>query len=138
MCFFEITDKKGQAGHTRVQLHNLSTLIVHARVACNLKIYGQPVSAGSLYDGTDIWLLYPQQFNQGWFDIESVLQKKGKNIATMIYECTPENRKQQLTMLLELEFWDEFDKRRKLPSRPYYFDFNRWLWIPQLKDSSEV
>lgn len=134
----ELVGEKGQAGRTLVRIHNPSTLIVRARVACNFRLYGQPVSAGDLYDGKDIWLLFPQQTSQGWFEIESLLQKKGKNVATMIGECNPENRKEQLTMLLKLEFWDELGARRKLPARHHYFDFDRWLWIPQLAERSEA
>lgn len=132
----ELVGEKGQAGRTLFRIHNPSTLIVRARVACNLLVYGQPVSAGNLYDGKDIWLLFPQQTSQGWFEIESLLQKKGKSVATMIGECNPENRKEQLTMTLELEFWDELGARRKLPPRHHYFDFDSWLWIPQLAESS--
>ena len=56
----------------------------------------------------------------------------------MVAECNPENRKEQLTMMLELEFWDELGARRKLPPRHHYFDFDRWLWIPQLAEVSET
>ena len=130
--------EKGRVGRTLVQLNNPSTLIVRARVAFNFRIYGEPVTAGPLYDGKDVWLLFPQQMSQGWFEIESLLQKKGKTVAALIAECTPANRKEQLTMMLELEFWDELGARRKLPARQHWFDFERWSWIPQLAERSEV
>ena len=116
------------------RLHNPSTLLVRARVQCNLKVYGAPVQAGALYDGDDVWLIFPQETSQGWFEIETLLERKGKNVAAMIAEGTPANRKDQLTMRLKLEFWDELGERRVLPARPHYFDFERWAWIPQLAE----
>jgi hypothetical protein len=52
----------------------------------------------------------------------------------MIAERTPVNREDQLSAVLELEFWDELGAKRKLPARPHYFDFDRWAWIPRLAD----
>jgi hypothetical protein len=103
----ELIGEKGQAGRTLFRIHNPSTLIVRAKVACNFRLYGDPITADPLYDGKDIWLAFPQQTSQGWFEIESLLQKKGKDVAAMIAEYTPDNRKNQFTMDLELEFWDE-------------------------------
>jgi hypothetical protein len=132
----QLDPQKGSAGRTAVQLYNLSTLIVRARVNFNFRIYGQAVSAGGLYDGKDVWLLFPQQSTQGWFEVEELAQKRGKTVVTMMSESTPANRKEQLTMVLELEFWDDLGARRKLPGRPHYFDFDRWAWIPQIADPS--
>lgn len=134
----QLLGEKGQAGRTLVQLHNPSTLLIRARINFNFRVYGEPVSAGPLYDGKEVWLLFPQQMSQGWFEVESLLQKKGKSVAKMIAECTPANREDQLTMMLELEFWDELEARRKLPARRHYFDFERWVWIPQLAERSET
>jgi hypothetical protein len=134
----QLVGDKGHKGRTLVQLHNPSTLIVRARVNFNFRVYGQPVTAGALYDGTDVWLLFPQQMSQGWFEIESLLQKKEKTVAAMISECTPANRNEQLTMMIELEFWDELEARRKLPARAHYFDFERWAWIPHLAERKET
>jgi hypothetical protein len=134
----QLVGDKGQVGRTLVQLHNPSTLIVRAKINFNFRVYGQPVTAGALYDGNEVWLLFPQQMSQGWFEIESLLQKNGKTVAAMIEECTGANRKDQLTMELELEFWDELDERRKLPARVHYFDFERWAWIPQLAERLEI
>ena len=130
----ELIGQKGQAGRTLFRIHNPSTLVVRARVACNFRVYGDPVSADPLYDGKDTWLLFPQQASQGWFEIDSLLQKKGKSVAAMIGECTVVNRQEQLTMVLELEFWDELGAKRKLPGRRHYFDFDRWAWIPRLAE----
>jgi hypothetical protein len=55
----------------------------------------------------------------------------------MVGEHSPVNAKQQLTMSLELEFWDELGAHRKLPGRKHYFDFGRWAWIPYLTDESQ-
>ena len=130
----ELVGQKGEPGRTLFRIHNPSTLVVRARVACNFRIYGEPVGADPLYDGKETWLLFPQQTSQGWFETESLVQKKGKSVATMIGECTATNRHEQLTMVLELEFWDELGARRRLPGRPHYFDFDRWAWIPRLAE----
>jgi hypothetical protein len=74
--------------------------------------------------------------SQGWFEIESILQKKGKSVAIMTTEHVQENTKEQLTMMLSLEFWDELGARRELPQRLHYFDFNQWVWIPELTERS--
>ncbi len=52
----------------------------------------------------------------------------------MINETTAANSGHQLTMFLELEFWDELGNTRKLPPRTHYFDFGRWLWIPHITE----
>jgi hypothetical protein len=130
----ELVGQKGQAGRTLFRIHNPSTLVVRARVGCNFRVYGDPVGADPLYDGKETWLVFPQQTSQGWFEIDSLLQKKGKSVAAMIGESTVVNRREQLTMVLELEFWDELGAKRKLPGRPHYFDFDRWDWIPRLAE----
>jgi hypothetical protein len=133
----DLVGTKGDAGRTLFRLHNPSTLVVRARVACNFRLYGDPITAGPLYDGQQTWLLFPQQAIQGWFEIDSLLQTKGRSIPSMIADCTPVNRENQMTMLLELEFWDELGTRRRLPARHHYFDFDRWGWIPQIADARE-
>ena len=125
---------KGDAGKTVFQLHNPSPLVVHARVNCNFRIYGDPVEYHPLYAGKERWLLFPQQTHQGWFDLDTLLQKKGKKVAAITEEYTPANCQNQLTMFLELEFSDELGATRKLPGRSHYFDFNRWAWIPNLSE----
>jgi len=90
-----------------------------------------------LYSGEENWLLYPHQGSQGWFEVESLLQQQGKNVKAMQTEIREENRKRQLTMILELTFWDEFGATRTLPPRPHYFDFKRWAWISSLGEHAE-
>jgi hypothetical protein len=133
-----LKDNKGEQGLTFFELQNPSTLIVRARINFNFQVYGQLVSAGGLYNGNEVWLVFPQQISRGWFEIESLLQQKGKTVAAMIKEYTPENQMEQLSAVLEIEFWDELDQRRKLPERLHYFDFNRWTWIPQLAEGAEL
>jgi hypothetical protein len=133
----QLVGDKGEVGRTLFRIHNLSTVEVRATVACNFQVYGELVSAGPAYDGADTWLVFPQQTVQGWFEIESLLQKKGRSVVAMMAESTPVNRKSQLTMLLELTFWDEFGVRRRLPMRPHYFDFDRWAWIPQITEDRQ-
>ena len=130
--------KVGDSGRTTFQLHNASALVVRARVNFNLKVYGQAVTAGPLYDGTENWLVYPYQISQGWFEIESLLKQQGRNVAAMRSEVSEENRKRQLTMVLDLTFWDEFGVTRNLPPRPHYFDFQRWGWIPSLGERADT
>lgn len=122
----------GDSARTTFKLHNSSPLVVRAKVNFNLEVYGQPVTAGALYDGRENWLLFPHQQSQGWFEVESLLKQQGKNVAAMQAEVSEENRKRQLSMVLELTFWDEFGVTRTLPPRPHYFDFKRWGWIPSL------
>jgi hypothetical protein len=124
------------AGRTLLKLVNPSTLVVRARVNCNFRVYGVPVSNGPAYDGREVWLLFPQQFSQGWFEVEAILQQRGKTIAAMTTESTDANAAEQLTMRLELQFWDELDNHRELPARKHYFDFRRWAWIPFLTEES--
>jgi hypothetical protein len=127
----------GDSGHTTFQLHNGSPLVVRAKVNFNFKVYGQPVTAGALYDGRENWLLFPHQQSQGWFEVETLLRQQGKNVPAMLAEVREENRKRQLTMVLELSFWDEFGATRALPPRPHYFDFTRWDWIPSLSEHAD-
>ena len=131
----QLIAEKGTAGKTMFRLHNPSTLVVRAQVACNFRVYGDPVRYHPAYDGTDLWILFPQQVSQGWFEIEPLLQAKGKSVTGMMSEHSPVNSKQQLTMFLELEFWDELGRHRKLPGRRHYFDFDRWAWIPHLTEN---
>jgi hypothetical protein len=134
----ELLGEKGQVGRTLVRIHNPSTLVVRAKVNFNFRIYGEPVEYSSPYAGKELWLVFPQQAYQGWFEIESLLQRKGKSVAAMIAECTPENRERQLTARLELDFSDELGGTRKLPPRSHYFDFDRWAWIPRLTTDDEA
>jgi hypothetical protein len=128
----------GDAGRTLVQLNNASPLVVRANVNFNFKVYGQPVTWGPLYDGRDSWVLFPQQLSQGWFEVEGLLKQQWKTVGQMQHELSEENRKRQLTMVLDLTFSDEFGVKRKLPPRPHYFDFGRWAWIPRLGEQADV
>lgn len=130
-----LTGENGGEGRTMFQIRNPSNLIVHARVNCNFRLYGQPVKAGSLYDGEERWVVFPQQDSQGWFTVESLLRQGAKDVEDLCRERTAANRKVQLTMLLELEFQDELGGHRNLPARHHYFDFVRWVWIPHLGES---
>lgn len=126
-----VGSKEGD-GRTLFRIHNGSNLVVRAKVNCNLRVYGEPVKAGALYDGEDTWRVFPQEFAQGWFEVSALVKQKGKDVAQMVKESTQQNRGEQLTMLLELEYTDELSAHRKLPPREYYFDFFRWAWIPHL------
>lgn len=125
----------GDAGRTVFQLNNPSPLVVRARVNFNFKVYDDEVSAGPLYDGREKWLVFPQQLSQGWFEVERLLNETGTSVSKMRSETSDENRKNQLSMALELEFSDELGTTRTLPRRRHYFDFQRWAWIPNLGES---
>lgn len=103
----DLLGNRGDSERTMFRIHNPSTLVVRAKVACNFRLYGNIIESYPSFDGRAIWLVYPQQTSQQWFEIDSLLQKKGKSVTAMIAEITDVNRKEQLTMLLELEFWDE-------------------------------
>jgi hypothetical protein len=134
----DLTGQKGDPGRTLFRLHNPSQLLVKATVACNLRIYGDPVEISELYDGKDVWVLFPQQNCQGWFELAALLSKKGRTVAQMMAERTPDNQKHQLTMDLSLHFQDELGATRRLPKRLHYFDFERWSWIPRLGEREGV
>ncbi len=131
---FELIGQRGTSGKTLVRFHNRSDLLVRAKLNCNFRLYGEPIMADALYSGKMKWLLFPQQMSQGWFELETLVQQKGKTVATMIAESTSTNRKDQFTMNVELEFWDEQGEHRNLPGRHHYFDFDRWAWIPELAE----
>jgi hypothetical protein len=131
MYSMELVGNKGDAGRTMFRIHNQSRLVVRAKVACNFRVYGDPIKYGPLYDGEELWLVFP---GQTVFEIEQLVQMKGKTVATMMRESTPTNREHQLTMLLEIEFEDELGSKRPLPRRMHYFDFDRWLWIPHIAE----
>lgn len=130
----DLVGTKGDAGRTLFRLHNPSPLLVRAKANFNFRLYGDPVEGDPPYSGKGTWLLFPQQVSQGWFEIDLLLQKKGKNVVQMIAERTPANHNNQFTMFLELDFSDELGEKRKLPGRSHYFDFDRWAWIPQLME----
>jgi hypothetical protein len=131
----------GDSGRTIFQLSNASPLIVRARVNFNFEVYGSPVSAGPLYDGSEKWVLFPHQLSQGWFEVAEVatlLKLVGRDVPSVQAQTSDENYRQQLTMVLELEFCDEFGVSRTLPPRPHYFDFKRWTWVPRLGEHSSI
>jgi hypothetical protein len=130
-------EEPGQ-GRTLFILNNSSPLIVRAKVNCNFRVYGESAEAGAPYSGKDWWILFPHQLSQGWFEINTLLQTKGKSIAAMIAEANPQNCTHQLTMFLELEFSDELGQKRTLPGRSHYFDFERWGWIPKLTEGARI
>ena len=72
----ELIDSKGQRGQTLFKITNPSTLVVRAKINCNFKIYGESVSAGHDFDGTDNWLVFPQQINIGSFELNQFSEKK--------------------------------------------------------------
>ena len=114
------------------RLINPSNYFVKARVNLNFKIYGDPVEYHPIYDGKEIWLVYPGQMSQGWYSIGTLLGKKGKTSEQMLQERTESNKTQQLTCDLQIDFTSETGYSRQYPPRHHYFDFERWAWIPDL------
>lgn len=123
--------------HTLFRIHNPSTLLVKAKVRCNLRVYDEPIDCSPDYNGKNTWYVFPQQINHGWFALNELLTKKGKTVQNMRTEMTPENRSHQLTIDLEIYFCDEEDNKRSLPSRRHFFDFAESRWIPQLTQKDE-
>ena len=128
----EITGTRGDAGRTVFQIHNPATVMLWTKVWCHFQIYGEPVDCSDEFAGRRAWRTYPQQINQGWFEIASLLSRRGKTVANMLGETTDANRGSQLTMDLEIEHRDELGGRRPLPPRRHYFDFRDWRWVPIL------
>lgn len=132
-----VADKPGEAGRTVFAIVNRSTLIIRAKVVCDIKVYGTPVTVRDSYDGTETWVAFPGETNRGWFEIAPLLEQQGKTTQQMMDEYTPENRATQLTMDLAVEFRDELGNKRKLPTRKYYFVFTEeWTWIPVITVSN--
>ncbi|HMM74864.1 MAG TPA: hypothetical protein PJ986_04080 [Gammaproteobacteria bacterium] len=119
-------------GRTMVTMSNGTMQVVKARLNLNVKVAGQPVSVGALYDGTQRWLLFPGFEQRGWFEIEGALDKASTSLATMRATVTESTRTCALTLFVEFECWDEFGQHRRLPAWPHYFDFERNQWIPSL------
>ena len=131
--YMEGTNDKGGAGRILFGINNSqSTLMLRAKIKCNFKVYNVPVEYSDDFNGVDTWYVFPQQISQGWYEIEPMLKKNGKTIEDMCQEYSENNRKQQLTMDLEIVFRDELKKERILALRRHYFAFNDWKWIPVL------
>jgi hypothetical protein len=76
----DLIGTKGDIGRTLFGLHNPSPRLVRAKVNCNFHLYGDPVEGDAPYAGKGIWLLFPQQMSPGWFEIDTLLQKKEKTL----------------------------------------------------------
>lgn len=139
MYYMRMADPDPATQNVRVLFgfHNPSTLIVFAKVWCNLKVYGASADYHPDFKGDNAWQLFPQQLAQGWFGIDKVLDQHGKSVAQMTAETKPENRARQLTMELVVEFRDQLGSVRKLPARPHFFDFSEWRWVPQFTKREE-
>ncbi len=129
-------EDKGKADRIIFRINNPSTLIIRAKIWCEIKVYGTPVIINDDFNGTNIWLVFPQQTSQGWYEIKPLLEQQGKTPQQMIQEYSPGNRRNQLTLDLTIEFRDELGNRRKLPTKKHYFAFNEWRWIPVLTGSN--
>ena len=128
----EETNDKGGEGRILFGINNPSTLLIRAKVRCNFMVYNVPVEYNDDFNGKNTWYIFPQQISQGWYEINRLLNNRGKTIEDMCQEYSDNNRDKQLTMDLEIEFIDELENPRKLPSRKHYFAFNDWRWIPVL------
>jgi len=132
------TNDNGGNGVILFRLHNPSTLIVRAKVWAEFKVYGAAVKALDAYSGTEVWLLFPQQIHQGWYQISDLVTQMGKTTSQMVSEATPQNATGQLTLDLTIEYRDELDQERRLPTRRHYFDFKKWTWIPILTEKDPM
>ena len=125
-------NNRGGPGIVSFRLNNPSTLIIRAKVWAEFRVYGITVDPGAPYNGTDTWILFPNQISQGWYSIANLLTQQGKSVAQMQTECSAQNSTTQLTLDLTIEFRDERGNTRKLPTRRHYFSFQDWTWIPVL------
>jgi len=126
----EVRGEAGGSARTMFRIHNPSTLVVRAKVRCNFRVYGELAEYHDDFNGKKTWYVFPQQMSQGWFEIAPLLAKKGKTCRQMVAEVTEDNRCEQLTMDLEIEFRGELGDKRKLPSRKHFFDFEERRWVP--------
>jgi hypothetical protein len=131
---YEMVGQNDRTGPGRIlfRLNNPSRLIIRAKVWADFKVYGVAVDPGDSYNGTNTWILFPQQISQGWYQIEDLIVQQGKSIAQMQAEYSAQNRLTQLTLDLTIEFRDELKNIRKLPTRRHYFSFQDWTWVPDL------
>jgi hypothetical protein len=128
----EAVGSAGSSGRTLFRIYNPSTLVIRSKVRCNFRVYGDLVECHNDFNGINTWYVFPQQRGQGWFEIATLLAKKGKTCQQMVIEASEGNRYEQLTMDLEIEFRDELGNERRLPSRKYFFNFQQWRWVPHL------
>ncbi len=56
----------------------------------------------------------------------------------MKMERTQANRKEQLTMELEIKFRDETGEEKELPTRRHFFDFEREDWVPEITKKNTI
>jgi heme/copper-type cytochrome/quinol oxidase subunit 2 len=126
----EVTDNKGGKGRTGFVIVNPSNLMLWAKVWCNFKVYGTSVDYADAYNGKETWCILPGSRTNGWYDIETLLKKRGETVKKMISDYSEENRDNQLTLDLKIDFLNEIGDKRSLPSMKYYFAFNEWKWIP--------
>ena len=122
-------DRKERTGFL---ILNPSNLMLEAKVWCNFKVYGKPVHPHDAYIGKKVWTILPGQPANGWFEIEPLLKQSGKTAQQMIKEYSDENRDNQLTLDLKIEFRNELGEKRTLDFIKYYFAFNEWSWIPNV------
>lgn len=127
-----VVDSQEKADKFAFRLMNPTDYMIDANVNCNFRIYGEPVKYDPAYDGTSTWGLFPHQISQGTITLSGVLAKKGKNPQQMTEERNASNASEQLTMDLEIDFKNEVGRNGRIPSRRHHFDFERWIWIPQL------
>ena len=127
---YSMNQSTSNKSHTIFQIYNQSNLVVKAKVRCNFLVYGEPVTFNSAFEGKEVWCSLPYQSISGWFDIEKLLAEKNYDQNKMIQNRTDANRATQLTMNLEIEYRDELDNERKLPSVKHFFDFKELRWIP--------
>jgi len=122
----------GHSERTIFVLTNPTTMLIRAKVWADCRVYGRTVDPGNAYNGTDTWILFPQQTSQGWFSIVDLLAQQGKNFDQMRAESSSQNSITQLTLDLTLEFRDERGTSRRLPTRTHHYSFADLAWIPVL------
>ena len=123
---------RGHPEITSFALNNPTTMLVRAKIWADCKVYDVKVNPPDAYNGTETWVLFPQQLSQGWFSIADLLAQQGKTMDQMRSECVPQNATTQLTLDLTIEFRDERRSVRKLPTRTHYYSFKDSTWIPVL------
>ena len=115
------------------RLINTTAYFIDALVFANFKVYGEKVNHGPDFDGSNVWEVFPKNLSQQFIYIDTLLSSKGKNIDNMIAEQNDGNKYEQLTLELRLELTNvDTGRERITPIRKYWFDFDRWLWIPYL------
>ena len=127
---FEIEAKSaGPDFHTFVRVINHSNFFCNVFVSLNMRIYGQTIKHSPKYDGEEPWLLLPKQITGGWFSINELLNKVGKNLQEVAVDKSYE-QSNKITIDLTIRAKGITGGETNYPSLHWYFQISpKVAWI---------